>query len=121
MGAGWYGAPRGARSHNGIDYAVEPGIEILSPVEGKVTKLGYPYADDLSFRYVQVTDEDGYQHRVFYVEPSVNVGQRVGTRTVIGTAQNIAGRYAFEGRMTNHVHYEVKDPAGNFVDPEGKR
>jgi len=120
-GAGYFNAPRdgGKRSHAGIDYYVEPDAAILSPVSGKVTKLGYPYGDDLSFRYVEITDKDHSRHRVFYVEPTVEVGDKINEGDQIGVSQNLATRYDTpeKGPMPNHVHYEIM--VGQVhVDPE---
>ncbi len=53
-GSGHFGASRGERTHIGIDYACSPGSQILAPCIGEVTKLGYPYSNDLSFRYVEI-------------------------------------------------------------------
>lgn len=121
-GSGAFGASRGGRSHNGIDYACHPGSKILSPVNGKVTKLGYPYADDLSYRYVQVTDDEGLDHRIFYVSPEVVTGDVVMAGvTVVGEAQNICRRYPRTtdkpAGMTNHIHYEIKG-SGRYINPE---
>lgn len=118
MGGGWFGAPRGGtRTHRGIDYACYPATEILSPVRGVVTKVGYPYGDDLSFRYVEVTDDAGYRHRTFYIEPCVEVGDKVYDVDVIGKAQAIVTRYPGHG-MKNHIHYEVISPDGQYIDPD---
>lgn len=115
-GDGAFGASRGDRTHNGIDYSCSPGTGILAPCDGVVTKLGYPYGDDLSYRYVQVTDTDGLDHRVFYIEPQVRLNQNVieGT-SQIGEAQDICARYPDQG-MANHCHYEVKD-GDEYLDP----
>lgn len=106
-GSGEYGANRGSRAHRGIDYACFVGAEILSPIEGKITKLGYAYADDLSYRYVEVVGDDSLHYRVFYVEPSVGVGDMVTRETIIGKAQDISARYTENGMMENHIHYEI--------------
>ena len=117
-GSGAFGANRGRRTHKGIDYACYPDTRILSPVNGEVTKLGYPYADDLSYRYVQITDMNGYQHRLFYVEPGVDMGDHVLFGDLVGTAQDIAGRYKTpEKYMKNHIHYEILVD-GEPIDPE---
>lgn len=113
QGSGAFGAPRRDHTHHGIDYACEPGSAVFSPVIGVVTKLGYPYAHDLSFRYVEVTTEDGLRHRVFYVFPTVMIGETVGQDSVIGFSQ----RLPYRG-MTQHVHYEVMDIEGKYIDPE---
>jgi murein DD-endopeptidase MepM/ murein hydrolase activator NlpD len=123
FGSGEYGAPRGHRTHRGIDYSCHPGTEILSPVEGKVTKHGYPYSNDLTYRYVEVTDNAGRAHRIFYLVPCVGVGDSVDRSTVVGVAQDIAARYDTEDKkMNNHIHYEVvRYEVGAhkvFYDPE---
>ena len=112
FGAGHFGAPRGSRTHKGVDLLAQSGEAINSPVTGTVTKVGYPYGDDLSYRYVQITAGD-YDFRVFYVEPSVRVGQEVTTETAIGSAQDLGRRYP---GIPNHVHFEIKSD-GDYLDP----
>lgn len=119
-GSGRFGSNRrgraGPRCHNGEDLACFPGTKILSPVDGHVTKLGYPYGDDLSYRYVEVTDAQGLRHRLFYVTPWVEVGDNVyADASVLGEAQDIRKRYP--NGMTPHVHYEIKTQDGKFLDP----
>lgn len=115
MGCGHYGASRGSRKHKGVDYACLPETRIFSPCNGTVTKLGWPYAGQ-TFRYVQITDSVGNNHRVFYIKPIVDLGAEVYRSTVIGEAQDIAGHHG--GGMKNHVHYEIKTHTGNFIDPD---
>jgi len=123
-GDGSFGASRGDRAHKGIDYSADPGDEILAPIAGAVTKLGYPYApkpgDKLTYRYVEITDYAGRRHRVFYIDPTVNIEQHVNLGTIIGLSQDIAGKYHREDRgpMINHVHVEVLDLSGKPIDPK---
>ena len=118
-GSGEFGASRGTRRHKGIDYACCVGTLIESPVYGEVTKIGYQYANDLSYRYVQITDTKGNRHRLFYVEPLVKLGTKVLPGDVIGEAQDIAGKYndMDRGYMRNHIHYEILTEDGP-VNPE---
>ena len=102
----------------GVDLAVLPESILCSPVKGKVTKLGYPYADDLSFRYVEVTVTNGDRHRFFYVEPLVYLGDKVRVGDHLGIVQDIRTRYA-QG-MVPHIHYEIKDDQGTYLDPSHK-
>lgn len=119
FGSGEFGASRGSRTHRGIDYMCDPGAIVASPVTGEVTKLGYPYGDDLSYRYVEVTTEVGARHRMFYCEPGVKVGDLVASGDPLGAAQDIAKRYNTDSKkMNNHVHYEIKAVHGAFVNPE---
>ena len=113
-GSGHYGAPRGSRTHKGIDFSCYPDTEIYPRYPGKVTKLGYPYADKLQYRYVQVTDEFGNDHRYFYVEPMVELNQQVFEDTIIGTAQDLTKVYP---GIINHIHYEIKQDGVN-INPE---
>lgn len=116
-GSGEFGASRGARTHQGVDYACLAGSDLLSPVSGRVTKLGYPYADDLQYRYVEITDPDLNRHRFFYVEPATDLGALIDPGELIGTVQDIGQRYS-DRDMTCHVHYEIIDDAGEYRNPE---
>lgn len=111
-GCGHFGASRGSRKHNGVDLVCIPGTPVGSPVAGRVTKLGYAYTDDLSFRYVQISS-GGYDFRLFYVEPMVEEGAEVIVGSLVGRAQRLGSRY--QG-ITEHVHFEVKH-GDDYVDP----
>jgi len=114
-GQGSYQAPRGDRTHTGVDYVAPAGFRLLSPVEGYITKHGYPYSDDLSFRYIEVTDKNDKRHRFFYVMPSQDCGTKVHVGQILGTVQSLDQRYP---KITPHVHYEIKDEDGEFINPE---
>lgn len=128
-GAGHWNAPRGSRTHRGVDYACWPDSVLLSPLSGFVSRLGFPYAsgvgnpsDSNPFRYVEVTDSDGLRHRFFYVLPIVGLGQAVASGDQLGRVQDIRRRYpAQEGRqaITPHTHYEIIDADGNYLEPPG--
>ena len=121
QGAGYYGAPRGTKTHRGIDYACLPGTAICCHIYGTVTKLGKPYRDnpdtpDINeyerYDYVEVTAPNGDRHRYFYIDPSVEVGQAVSQGAILGRTQKLHYR-----KITQHCHYEViKD--GKYVNPD---
>lgn len=115
QGCGHFGASRGTRKHNGIDLVCIPGTKVQSLVTGRVSKIGYPYAghDKRKIRYVQVTCGD-YDFRVFYVNPMVEVGQLVNTDSILGFSQTLD---VFYPDITEHVHLEIKDKNGSYVDP----
>ncbi len=113
-GGGKFNDPRGARKHNGIDFEVPAGSLIMAPVSGVVSKLGYPYGDDLSYRYVQITNSKGDKVRIFYVDPRHHL--RMGStakkgQTIIGKCQDLTKRYPanedHDHHMHNHVHLEI--------------
>lgn len=109
-GSGDYQAPRGSHRHRGIDFT--PQIHAVN--DGIVTKIGYPYGDDLSYRYVQVTDVDGNRARYFYISPAVNKGDTINKGAVLGKLQDLGKRYP---NITPHFHFEVKSADGEIIDP----
>lgn len=114
-GNGAFGAPRGKRKHRGIDFACLPGTKILRPVSGIISKLGYPYSDDLLFRYVEITTiNDKARHRIFYITPLLIDGKIIRLNDVIGFSQDLTGRY--QG-ITPHIHYEIIDSGGDYINP----
>lgn len=118
-GHGYYGASRGNRGHNGIDLVCVFGHHVKAFKGGVFTKHGFPYRDS-PYRYVEITDKDGFQARYFYVTRhlDLSVGDSVEAGAVIGCCQNIAERYDDKDKrpMTNHVHFEVKKDR-LYIDP----
>ena len=118
-GSGSYLASRGRRKHNGVDYACAKGSKILSVCEGVLTKIGYPYSptkhpEKGHLRYVQISDREGNDIRYFYIAPLLPLGSPVRAGDVIGEAQGLGDIY--EG-ITEHIHFEVKDASGGFLNP----
>jgi murein DD-endopeptidase MepM/ murein hydrolase activator NlpD len=120
-GLGHFGASRKRRGkqygHQGIDYENPVGGRVVSPVNGTVTRTsGTLYTDDPSYKYVEVTDDNGGRHRLFYVsaDGSVKKGARINKGSLVGTSQDIAAK---DSRMKNHLHYEIKNQAGVALDP----
>ena len=116
-GSGHYGASRGDRLHVGVDYACCPNSVIYPDKGGEVTKIGYCYSDDLSFRYIEVMDGSGIYARYLYVDPIVEVGDYVTNAEPIGRSQELGKRYA---GITEHVHMEcfnLVDGKKVYFDP----
>lgn len=127
FGSGAYGASRGSRSHNGVDFQVPVGSKVLAPVSGTVTKLGFPYKQEptspfkdegeerkfyakAKMRYVEI-EADGMFWRVMYIEPRTKVGYQVRRDdTIIGIAQDL--QTAYGSGMTRHVHLEIFEMIG---------
>jgi murein DD-endopeptidase MepM/ murein hydrolase activator NlpD len=112
-GKGYFGASRagGSRPHNGVDFVYAPGDTVAAFLSGTVSKLGYPYADKLEYRYVEVRRTNGDRVRYFYVDPSVKVGDLVKAGEPIGKCQALP--YA---GIIDHVHVECI-VGGAHVDP----
>lgn len=124
-GSGAYKASRGSRLHNGIDICCEQGDDVQALSDGRVTKIGYPYAqgpdadqDKAALRYVQVSDREGIDVRYFYVAPTVQVGDTILAGDELGSAQGLG--HIYEG-ITEHYHFEVLMLINGhkvFLDPE---
>lgn len=97
------------RAHEGLDYAVPVGTQIQSTTNGKVVYTGYNAGG--YGKYIKVQDIDGNSHIYAHLsEILVNQGDEVTRYSVIGLSGNT-------GRTTGpHLHYEVKDSAGNVLD-----
>jgi murein DD-endopeptidase MepM/ murein hydrolase activator NlpD len=115
MGLGHFGAPRGDRTHKGLDIIAAPGATVRAPLAGVVKRIGYVYAGNFDFQFVEIEGDNGDLARVMYVTPLPGIVRRAVNRgDAIGTAQPIAAHHG--GGMINHVHLELKR-SGNFIDP----
>jgi len=123
FGCGHFGASRGSRTHKGLDLVSTPGAYAFSPIDGVITKHGYPYAKHLEYRYIEITNDE-FRVRLFYCElreDLFEVGDEVCQGDGIGICQDIAKLYDTDDkRMKNHLHLEIYqdkellDPA-NYV------
>lgn len=102
QGCGYFGAPRGDRTHKGWDFVAKPGEPVRAFMAGRVTKIGFPYADKPQFRYVEVTRPNGDKLRYFYVEPTVALNDEISADEMLGTCQDLP----YPG-ITPHFHFEV--------------
>ena len=105
-GDGHYGAKRGIRLHKGIDLLCDPGQDVVSPLQGFVMRIAFPYADDLAYKGIVIQGE-WCRIKIFYVEPFVGNGVQVYRGQPIAKAQNVALRYG--GDMRPHVHLEFEE------------
>lgn len=106
---GKFGDDRKDHKHKGIDLAMEQGYEVPSPVQGEVIWTG-SQAD--TGNMVKVRDPEGNVHKFMHLDKiDVAQGDLVDKDSPIGAAGNT-------GRSTgSHLHYEVRDPEDNAVDP----
>ncbi len=103
-GCGTYGASRGGHTHQGEDYITLPGETIFSPIDGKITRVAYPYPDDLSFKGIEIKNAT-HSVKIFYMIATVNIGSSVKKGQAIGQSQSLLSKYP---GITNHVHVEVR-------------
>ena len=104
-GSGAFAAPRGGKRHKGTDYAFTPGSNVLSPVDGTVTRIGWAYSNS-EYRLIEIISHGGaLLWRFLYVDPIVKAGDKIIMDQTIGTAQQISKRYG--SGMIDHVHVEV--------------
>jgi murein DD-endopeptidase MepM/ murein hydrolase activator NlpD len=116
-GCGDFGASRdgGAREHEGVDFMAQAGQPVAAPISGYVTRIGYAYPGDTELKFVEITNPAlRYAARVFYVDPSVEVGQAVQVGAPIGAHHTLGAKYP--GGMTDHVHLEIIDRRGERID-----
>jgi hypothetical protein len=116
-GCGEFGASRdgGARRHEGVDFMADAGQRVVAPISGYVSKIGFAYADDSELKFVEITNPAlHYQARVFYIDPTVEMGQAIHVGQPIGTHHSLEQKYP--GGMTDHVHLEIIDAHGERID-----
>jgi len=117
QGEGHFGASRGNRLHVGADFVAEVGSPVRAPISGVVNRVGYCYSDDLTYRLVEIVNED-YVCRVLYVLPAIAEGTQVDAGDVIGTAQDLRPRYR---GITPHVHCDLALRRGILIGKSGEQ
>lgn len=134
-GGGGFGAPRGSRTHQGLDFAADTGDDTVASIGGTISRIGVAYIDnpdtaldESDLRSIHIMGSGFWRDvwvKLFYARPldSLCLTDRVCAGGVIAHAQD---RYRYvvdksRGQMTNHVHLEVrvKQPDGSWlaVDP----
>ncbi len=78
------------RDHEGVDYVAKAGQDVLAPISGYVTKIGYAYAGSSDLKFVEINNPAlGYVARAFYVTPASRSAGRCRLGEVIGTDQSL--------------------------------
>jgi len=100
-GDGHFGASRGNRKHEGMDFLCEPGQVIRSPISGKLTR-SWPYVGDKTYTGCGIWGKK-YMVKLWYFTPDESLIQdEVIAGQEIGLAQNISVKYG--GGMKPHIH-----------------
>lgn len=109
-GSGVFGASRGVRLHLGVDLQCIPGQKVMAPHSGRITRMVYPYANNLVYKGVEIVN-DTFISWLFYIEPLHDlIGKQVVGGQVVGVAQNITQKYS--PKMKPHIHWTL------YVNPE---
>lgn len=107
-GEGHFGAPRGQRTHQGVDIVAIAGQPVGAPMHALVVRVAEPYDDDaiLSGLLLRGIGADaGIEAKLFYVAPDLAlIGQTVVPGQCIGIVQSLQARYP---AITDHVHLEI--------------
>jgi len=127
-GAGGWQAPRGGRTHSGVDLVAAVGDSIVAPLPSIVTHIGLAYEEaDLASIHLRGTGVAAdYEVKLLYARPLVDtiVGRALDAGTPLGIAQSVAGYWMAQhperGVMVNHCHVELRihEPTGiRLIDP----
>ena len=104
-GDGHYGAPRGDRRHNGVDYLCDPGQIIVAPFSMFIERISFPAADKIMSGIAWRSDRS--TGRIWYFEPyKYLIDSNVFEGLPIGIAQNVSQYYGLPN-MKNHIHFRV--------------
>lgn len=96
--------------HNGIDIPVPENTPVFSPLNGTVDKV---LTNDVGGVQLIIQHDNGYRTGYAHLnERVVKPGEKVFEGQVIALS-------GATGAVTGaHLHFTMKDPAGNFIDPE---
>lgn len=104
-GSGEYGASRGSRRHNGIDYECNQGQYVRAPFDMTVKRIANPRSNSPLSGIEWVSGKSS--GKMFYFKPhKMVIGEDVLEGQVIGVAQSVSQDYGLPG-MIDHVHFQV--------------
>ena len=119
-----YGVPRkkGTSPHRGVDFNYDvPGQNgvnlkhpaVHSPVDGIVTSAGNGTVGRIAIR-----DGNGFTHEILHTHTRfVSARDPVAAGQLVGTMGNTGVDKPNIEQGLQHVHYQLKNPAGHIVDP----
>lgn len=100
--------------HHGLDFAMAPGTELHTVMNGTVEKI-VDYGNQNLGKGVFIRNDDGtlsiYGHMSKFSE-NLHVGNHLNAGQTIGLSGN-SGHVVGNG----HLHYGMKDAAGQWMDP----
>jgi hypothetical protein len=86
---------------------------LRSPVDGIVENAGQGDVGRIAIR-----DKNGFLHEILHTDARhVTIGGPVAAGQLIGTMGNTGVDHKNPKEGANHVHYQLRDPAGNVINP----
>lgn len=97
--------------HNGVDIIVPEGTPVLAPEAGIVSNV---YKTEAGGNQLILKHPDGYISGYAHLSNAVvKIGEKVSKHQMIA----LSGK---TGQVTGpHLHFSLRDPSGNYIDPEG--
>lgn len=96
-------------NHKGIDISGQSGQSIISPARGIVIRSEY---NETNGNMIVIQSEDGYLYTFCHMSSrNAKVGDRVSIGTILGKMGSTGNSFG------DHVHYQVTNADGQFVDP----
>ncbi|XP_078392761.1 leukocyte cell-derived chemotaxin-2-like [Cetorhinus maximus] len=109
-GSGFYGAPRGRRTHLGVDVICSDGSTVDAPFTGRMVKMVIPFGNNHAIENGAMLEGSGYCVKMFPIA-ALRYNGSVTKGEVIGRLLNIQDVYP---GITSHVHIQMCDTS---VDP----
>ncbi len=104
-GDGNYGASRGSRRHNGIDYLCQAGQDVVAPFDMTIVRVSNPKADSPLSGIVW--ERGRSRGKMFYFMPYPDlIGRAVAEGQAIGIAQSCSDDYGLP-KMMDHIHFQI--------------
>ncbi|WP_198030060.1 M23 family metallopeptidase [Bradyrhizobium sp. Tv2a-2] len=86
---------------------------IRSPIAGIVTNAGQG-----KYGTIAIRDTNGFSHEILHTHSRhVAIGDPVAAGQIVGTMGNTGVDHAYVEQGQQHVHYQIRDPAGNPLNP----
>ena len=107
---------RWGKNHNGLDLAGEPGIKIISPFAGKVSRMDNDTEGGGYGKYVEIEHTNPKIFTFYGHMRAIANGMTVGSPVQAG---QLIGELGTTGRSTGpHLHWEVRERSGGGqIDP----
>jgi len=104
-GSGEYGAARGTRRHNGVDYLCDVGQDIVAPFDMIIVRVAKA---NIHSKTSGIKWQRGKSTGIMlYFEPDQDlIGEPVKEGDVIGKAQDVSKDYGLPG-MKAHIHFSI--------------